>query len=44
MPANVPRRNRPTDRPLREGGVPWTTILGVFVGDSGVDGGLNRGG
>jgi hypothetical protein len=25
------------------GGVRWTTILGVFVGDSGIDGGLDRG-
>jgi hypothetical protein len=44
MPTNVPRRNWPTDIPLRMGGVRWTTIPSVFVGDGGIDGGLDRGG
>ena len=44
MPANVPRCYWPTDIPLRVGGVRWTTILGVSVGDSGVDDRLDNGG
>lgn len=44
MPTNVPRRNWPTNIPLRIGGVRWATILGVSVGDGSVDDRLERGG